>query len=60
MELIKEKREDLEKRRSSDSVSTSLLTVLENEIKELESSLSSSDSSSKSDGQQMFLDECAG
>ena len=39
MELIKEKREDLEKRRSSDSVSTSLLTVLENEIKELETSL---------------------
>ena len=45
------------RRRSSDSVSTSLLTVLENEIKELETSLEKPVASKV---EQAFLDECAG
>jgi len=58
-ELIKEKREDLEKRRAESSTSSTLLKVLENEIEELEASLSES-SSGEPRIEQAFLDECAG
>jgi len=58
-ELIKEKREDLEKRRAENSTSSTLLKVLENEIQELENSLNKSDSGSDQ-VEQAFLDECAG
>ncbi|MBA7616039.1 hypothetical protein ES703_23330 [subsurface metagenome] len=59
MELINAKREDLERRRSQETVSSSLLKVLEDEIKELEASLSEPDSSEEPE-EQTFLDECAG
>lgn len=56
MELIKEKREDLERRKSESTASGSLLKVLEDEIKELESSLEKPEQRVE----QTFLDECAG
>ena len=58
MELIKTKKEDLAKRRSQPGVSSSLLKVLEDEIKKLESSVPGAAPKKKT--QQTFLDECAG
>ncbi len=59
MDLIKEKREDLERRRSESTASGSLLKVLEDEIKELEASIEKP-AESKPRVEQAFLDECAG
>lgn len=59
MELIKVKKEDLARRRSQPGVSASLLKVLEDEIKTLESSVPSAAPKPKRP-QQTFLDECAG
>jgi len=59
MELIKTKREDLERRRSDSTASSSLLKVLEDEIKELEASLEKP-AEGESRIEQAFLDECAG
>jgi len=58
-ELIKVKREDLERRKADDSASSSLLKVLEDEIKELESSLDKPAEDAPRI-EQAFLDECAG
>ena len=60
MELIKAKKEDLEKRRSQPGVSPSLLKVLEDEIKKLEASVPGAAPAPKKRVQQTFLDECAG
>ena len=59
MELIKVKKEDLARRRSQAGVSPSLLKVLEDEIKKLESSVPGAAPKPKRT-QQTFLDECAG
>ena len=58
IEKINKKRNELEEHRSG-SVSSSLLRVLEEEIKDLETALASGDTES-ADEQQVFLDECAG
>ncbi|MEK7353259.1 MAG: hypothetical protein AABZ77_01990 [Chloroflexota bacterium] len=61
MELIKVKREDLARRRSQAGVSSSLLKVLEDEIKKLEATVPSTGAAPKPKRtQQTFLDECAG
>lgn len=59
MELIKVKKEDLERRRSQAGVSPTLLKTLEDEIKKLESSVPTAAPKPKRP-QQTFLDECAG
>jgi len=58
MELIKVKREDLERRKADSNASGSLLKVLEDEIKELEASLEKPAAAPRVE--QAFLDECAG
>ena len=58
MELIKEKKADLAKRRSQPGVNAALLKTLEDEIKKLESSVPGA--APKKRTQQTFLDECAG
>lgn len=58
MELIKTKKEDLEKRRSA-GVSTAELQALEDEIKKLEESVPKPAARPRR-VQQTFLDECAG
>lgn len=58
IEKINKKRNELEEHRSG-SVSSSLLRVLEEEIKDLETALASGDTEG-ADEQQVFLDECAG
>ena len=61
MELIKVKKEDLARRRSQSGVSSSLLKVLEDEIKKLEATVPSTGAAAKPKRtQQTFLDECAG
>ncbi len=60
MELIKVKKEDLARRRSQPGVSSSLLKVLEDEIKTLEASVPNAAAPKPKRPQQTFLDECAG
>ena len=61
LELIKVKKEELARRRSQPGVSSSLLKVLEDEIKKLEASVPSAGAAAKPKRpQQVFLDECAG
>ena len=60
LELIKVKKEDLERRRSQPGVSSSLIKALEDEIKQLEATVPSAAKPKPKRVQQTFLDECAG
>jgi hypothetical protein len=61
LELINIKRNSLEQYRSSGSADNSaVVKILENEIKELESSLAKAAAAPKRTGKKVFLDECAG
>jgi hypothetical protein len=61
MELINFKRNSLEQYRSANNADNSaVVKILENEIKELESSLAKVSAAPKRSGKKIFLDECAG
>ena len=59
LELIKIKKEELARKRAEAGINPSLLKVLEEEVKTLETSVPSAASKPKRP-QQTFLDECAG
>ncbi|MBI4296294.1 MAG: hypothetical protein HY667_04160 [Chloroflexi bacterium] len=61
MELINIKRNMLEQHRAANPADTSaVVKILENEIKELETSLAKASPAPKRSEKKVFLDECAG